>query len=168
MPEADLILIVEDREDDILLMQCAFEKASIKNPVQFVRTGEDLINYLSGEGQFSGRTRFPLPALVLLDLKLPDVNGFEVLSWIRQHHRFRTLPVIVLTSWAQRDFVNLAYRLGANSFFVKDTDFQKTVALCSHLQQYWLQTPQTAPVPETSPYPCMAALEDLQPSQLPL
>jgi CheY-like chemotaxis protein len=157
MPDTGLILIVEDREDDILLMQCAFERASIKNPVQFVRTGEDLIAYLSGEGQFSNRSEFPLPVLILLDLKLPGKDGFEVLSWIRQHRRFRTLPVVVLTASAQMDAVNRAYSLGANSFFVKDLDFQHTVTLSSLLQQYWLQA---ARMPEISPSLKIVAPQD--------
>jgi CheY-like chemotaxis protein len=161
MPDNDVILIVEDCEDDILLMRCAFEKASIKNPVQFVRTGDDVIAYLTGEGQFSNRVQFPLPVLILLDLKLPGKDGFAVLSWIRQHYRFRTLPVVVLTGSAQMDAVNRAYRLGANSFFVKGLDFQHTVALTSLLQQYWLQT---ARMPETP----IAAPRRSQPPQLPL
>jgi CheY-like chemotaxis protein len=165
MLDTDLILIVEDSEDDILLMRCAFEKASIKNPVHFVRTGDDVIAYLSGEEQFSNRVKFPLPALILLDLKLPGKDGFEVLSWIRQHHRFRTLPVVVLTASAQMDAVNRAYRLGANSFFVKGLDFKQTVALSSLLKQYWLQT---ACMPEPSLSSMTAAREDLRPPQLPL
>ena len=139
MPDTDLILIVEDREDDILLMQRAFQQAALKNPIQYVRTGEDAIAYLSGEGQFSNRTEFPLPVLILLDLKLPGKDGFDVLSWIRQQDGFRDLPVVVLTSSTQIRDVNRAYRLGANSFFVKDLDFQETLILSGLLRDYWLK-----------------------------
>ena len=150
MPDNDVILIVEDREEDILLMQSAFEKADLKNPVQFVRTGEDAIAYLSGEGQFSNRSQYPIPVLVLLDLKLRGIDGFEVLSWIRQQHRFRTLPVVVLTASRHMDDVNRAYRLGANSFFVKDLGFQQTVVLSRLMLEHWLQK---APRPDTSRRP---------------
>jgi CheY-like chemotaxis protein len=139
MPDTDLILIVEDREDDILLMQRAFKQAALKNPTQYVRTGEDAIAYLTGEGQFSNRTEFPLPVLILLDLKLPGKDGFDVLSWIRQQDGFRDLPVVVLTSSTHIRDVNRAYRLGANSFFVKDLDFQETLILSGLLRDYWLK-----------------------------
>jgi CheY-like chemotaxis protein len=120
-------------------MQRAFRQTTLKNPIQFVRTGEDAIAYLSGEGQFSNRAEFPLPVLVLLDLKLPGKDGFDVLSWIRQQDGFRTLPVVVLTSSSQMRDVNRAYLLGANSFFVKDLDFQQTVLLSGLLRDYWLK-----------------------------
>jgi CheY-like chemotaxis protein len=136
--ESDLILIVEDREDDVLLLQRAFRKASLKNPVQFVRTGEEAIAYLSGEGQFSSRAEFPLPVLILLDLKLPGKDGFEVLSWVRQNDGLQILPVIILTSSNHISDVNRAYRLGANSFLVKDLDFHQTVVLSVVLRDYWL------------------------------
>ena len=147
MPDSDLILVVEDREDDILLMQRAFQQTALKNPIQYVRTGEDAIAYLSGEGQFSSRTEFPLPVLVLLDLKLPGKDGFEVLSWIRQQDGFQTLPVVVLTSSRYVSDINRAYQLGANSFHVKELDLHQTVELIVVLRNYWLNT---ARKPETS------------------
>jgi CheY-like chemotaxis protein len=139
VPDTDLILIVEDREDDILLMQRAFKQTALKNPIQYVRTAEDAMAYLSGEGQFSNRTEFPLPVLILLDLKLPGKDGFDLLSWIRGQDGFRDLPVVVLTSSTQIRDVNRAYHLGANSFFVKDLDFQETVILSGLLRDYWLK-----------------------------
>ena len=150
MPDTDLILIVEDREDDILLMQRAFRQAALTNPVQYVRTGEDAIAYLSGEGQFSNRAEFPLPVLILLDLKLPGIDGFELLYWIRRQHTLLVLPVVILTSSNQYRDVNRAYALGANSFFVKDLDFQHTVVLAGLLRDYWLKKAST---PEASRLP---------------
>jgi CheY-like chemotaxis protein len=137
--ETAVILIVEDRDDDILLMRKAFEKMSLPNPIKFVREGEEAIAYLSGEGKYANRDEYPLPALVLLDLKLPRIDGFEVLSWIRKREGIRGLPVVVLTSSSQLRDVNRAYELGANSFFVKEFDFQSHVELTKLLQRYWLQ-----------------------------
>ena len=84
VPEISVILLAEDREDDILLIQQAFARAHIPNPLYVVRDGEELILYLKGDGKFSNRAEYPLPGLLLLDLKMPRVNGFEVLKWIRE------------------------------------------------------------------------------------
>ncbi len=142
-----VILIVEDREDDILLIRKAFAQASVTNPVQIARDGEEAIAYLMGEGKYSNRAEYPLPILVILDLKLPRMDGFEVLSWIRQQPGIRALPVVVLTSSKEIRDVNRAYQLGANSFFVKELDFQNSVDMGRLLQTYWLKKSLT---PETS------------------
>ncbi len=139
MTDTSVILIVEDREDDILVMRKAFERASVGNPIQIVRDGEEAVAYLSGEGKYANRAEYPLPILILLDLKLPRMDGFEVLTWIRQQEGIRGLPVVVLTSSSQLRDVNRAYDLGANSFFVKEIDFQGSVDLSKLLQGYWLK-----------------------------
>jgi CheY-like chemotaxis protein len=144
--DTSVILVVEDREDDILLIRRAFEWASVPNPTQVVRDGE-AIAYLIGEGKYANRDEYPLPILVLLDLKLPRKDGFEVLSWIRRQPGIRSIPVVVLTSSNQIRDVNRAYQLGANSFFVKELDFQGTVDLSKLLQSYWLKKTLT---PEAS------------------
>jgi CheY-like chemotaxis protein len=146
MSDTSVILIVEDREDDILLIRKAFQKAAVTNPIHVVRDGDEAIAYLAGERKYSNREEYPLPVLVLLDLKLPGIDGFEVLRWIRQQDGLRALPVLVLTSSNEIRDVNRAY-LGANSFFVKELDFQGTVDLGKLLQTYWLKktlTPQTS------------------------
>jgi CheY-like chemotaxis protein len=139
MSDQALILLVEDREDDILLVRKAFERTSTNNPLQAVRDGEEAISYLAGEGKFSNRAEYPLPWLVLLDLKMPRVDGFEVLKWIRKQPGFSSLIVVVLTSSEQIRDVNRAYQLGANSFMVKPLDFQNIVEMSRVIQQYWLQ-----------------------------
>src|SRR5207237_10670820 len=98
MPDQAVILLVEDRGDDVLLIQRAFKRASLNNPVQVVRDGEQAISYLAGEGIFRNRAEYPLPWLILLDLKMPRVDGFEVLKWIRSQPELRRLIVVVLTS----------------------------------------------------------------------
>src|SRR6476646_8435725 len=96
-----VILLVEDQEDDIYLIRKAFKKAGVLNPIHVVRDGEEAIEYLSGEGRFENRAEHPLPELIMLDLKMPRLNGFQVLQWIRQQTDFGAIPVIVLTSSEQ-------------------------------------------------------------------
>jgi len=134
-----VILLAEDRDDDVLLVQRAFSKGDIHNPLFVVRDGEEAICYLSGIGKYGNRDEYPLPDLLLLDLKMPRVDGFEVLRWIRQQPGFSALRVVVLTAADQIRDVNSAYGLGANSFMVKPTDFQNVVEMAKTLRSYWLQ-----------------------------
>jgi CheY-like chemotaxis protein len=137
--EQAVILVAEDREDDILLIQRAFAKGEIENPLFVVRDGDEAISYLSGIGKYGNRAEYPLPDLLLLDLKMPRVDGFDVLRWVRQQPGFSALRVVVLTSSDQIRDVNTAYRLGANSFMVKPTDFENVVEMAKTLRSYWLQ-----------------------------
>jgi CheY-like chemotaxis protein len=140
MPENALILIAEDREDDVLLIRRSLEKACVTNPTQVVRNGEETMAYLRGEGRFSNRAEYPLPALLLLDLKMPRKDGFEVLRWIRQQPTLKALRVVVLTSSEDIRDVNEAYQSGANSFLVKPMDFENSVEIAKFLKDYWLRT----------------------------
>lgn len=135
-----LILLAEDDENDIELFRRALTKAEIHNPVQIVRDGEEAIAYLKGEGKFSDRVTYPLPALMLLDLNMPRVDGFQVLDWIRRQPELNALRVVVLT--VSRDIydVTRAYRFGANSFLVKSLDSQTFAQLVESIQGYWLST----------------------------
>ncbi len=143
VPDPDVILLAEDREDDITLVRKAFAKAQVGNPLQVVRDGEEAIAYFKGEGKYSNRDEFPLPSLVLLDLKMPRLDGFEVLKWIRQQPGLSALRVVVLTSSDAIRDVNTAYRLGANSFLVKPMDFDDVVQMSRFVSDYWLQTSKT-------------------------
>jgi CheY-like chemotaxis protein len=134
-----LILLVEDRQDDVLLMLQSFDRAGITNPIHVVPDGEEAIQYLGGTGKYSDKT-CPLPELVLLDLKLPKSDGFEVLQWIRTNSRLNGLRVVVLTSSDDIRDVNLAYSLGANSFLVKPMDFSRLIELSSFISDTWLST----------------------------
>jgi|SRR6185503_16825243 len=136
--ETEVIMLVEDREDDIVLVLRAFRKAHLLNPLQIVRNGEEAIAYLKGEGQYANRDEFPLPALMLLDLKMPRKDGFEVLEWVRQQPSLNTLRVVVLTASEQMRDVNRAYQLGANSFLVKPTDFEDFMTMILSLSGHWL------------------------------
>ncbi len=137
MREKALILLVEDRADDVTLMLRSFEKAGIKNPVRVAIDGEEAVAYLSGTGKYSNRDEYPLPELILLDLKMPKMDGFEVLKWIRTHPEFSQLRVVVLTSSDDIRDVNLAYKLGASSFLVKPMDFDRFVELSGFIADNW-------------------------------
>ncbi len=138
MPENALILIAEDREDDVVLMRRAFEKANVVNPLHFVRDGEEAIAYLRGEPPYANRDEFPLPDLLLLDLKMPKIDGFEVLEWMRDQPGLKALRVVVLTSSEEMGDVNRAYSLGANSFLVKPVQFHDFVDLTRTINGHWL------------------------------
>ena len=113
------ILLVEDEENDVFFMKRAAKKNGILNPLQVAHDGQEAIDYLGGIGAYADRERFPLPGLVLLDLKLPRVMGFDVLKWIRKQAELQGLVVIVLTSSNLGSDIDMAYLLGANSFLVK-------------------------------------------------
>ena len=148
-----VILLAEDDENDILLVQRAFKEVHLPNPLQVVRNGEEAIAYLKGVGQYANRADYPLPSLLLLDLKMPGKNGFEVLQWIRSEPTLLNLRVIVLTSSTELHDLNEAYRLGANSFLVKPADFNNLITLLKSLYSYWLLTDQSPEIarPEDDP-----------------
>jgi len=142
-----IILLAEDREDDVLLIRRAFQKADILNPIYVVGDGQEAIAYLAGEGKYANRAEYPLPDLLLLDLKMPRMDGFQVLTWIRQQPSFSTLRVVVLTSSEDFGDVNLAYKQGANSFLVKPLDFESFIETARIVREYWLVLDKS---PETS------------------
>lgn len=138
MPNRALLLLVEDDENQVALVKRAFQKANIVNPLQVVRSGQEAMVYLEGTGPFANREEFPLPKLILLDLKMPGINGFDVLRWLRRQPAFSSLRVIVLTASNEPRDINLAYELGANSFLTKPVNFEDFVLLTQALQGYWI------------------------------
>ena len=121
-----------------MLILRAFRDAKFLNPVQVVPDGEEAIAYLKGEGHYANRAEYPLPALLLLDLKMPRKGGFEVLEWIRQEPSLSGLRVVVLTNSTEIRDVNQAYQIGANSFLVKPVDFEQFVGVIRAVGGYWL------------------------------
>lgn len=136
--ESPIILLAEDEDDDIALMRRAFKKLRRRTPLHVVKNGEEVLAYLKGEGSYSNRAEYPLPELLLLDLKMPRMDGFEVLAWIRQQPKLQRLIVVVLTSSDQIWDIDKAYKAGANSFLVKPVDTSQSVKLVQELQDYWL------------------------------
>ncbi len=136
--EFDVILLAEDDENHVLLIQRAFKLAGLLNPMVVVEDGEQAVAYLSGAGKYANREEYPLPCLLLLDLKMPNKNGFEVLEWLRRQPSLSSLRVVVLTTSDQVRDVNRAYQLGANSFLTKPIDFRDFVQLSASIKGYWL------------------------------
>ena len=132
------ILLVEDDEEDILLLRRAFRNAHIANPLIEVRDGQAAIQYLSGEGDYADRTRYPIPFLILLDLRLPTLSGFEVIAWIRDQPQLASLIVVVLTGSDHVPDVTKARDLGANSYLVKPGNFEELVQMVKRIQGRWL------------------------------
>ena len=133
------ILIVEDSEDDLYMLQRSLRIAEIANASRHVEDGQQAIDYLQGVGPYCDRAAYPLPALILLDLKLPLKNGFEVLAWIRQQPVLKTIVVIILTSSGENQDVTQAYELGANAFLVKPTSVDKLTEIVKSLEIFWLR-----------------------------
>jgi len=142
------ILQVEDEANEVFLLQRAFAQAGITNPVQVASDGQMAIDYLNGSGRFADRARFPVPGLLLLDLKLPRRSGREVLEWIRTQPRLNKLIVIILTSARYVGDVSLAYELGAKSFIIKPSDFSEYLEIARLLKGWWLRLNQFPPVAE--------------------
>ena len=138
MHESPTILLVEDNPDDVLLIRRAFAKAGTTAPLNVVSDGEAAVAYLAGEGAYADRAHFPLPALLLLDLKRPPKSGLEVLEWLRARPGLRRLPVVVLTSSRESVDVQRAYDLGANSYLVKPVAFDDMRRMAAALGLYWL------------------------------
>lgn len=131
------ILLVEDNDDDVFAMQRALRKAKIAHPLQVVTDGQKAIDYLSGNGTYTDRAYYPLPSLIFLDLKLPYVDGFEILTWLRQQPNLRDVAVVVLTSSAEEIDRNRASQLGAYTYLVKPPEPQ-------HLTQLIVNLPTSA------------------------
>ena len=136
------ILLVEDDSNDILFVQRAFRQANLDNPIRIVKDGDEAVSYLGGKNKYANRDIYPLPALILLDLKLPRRSGLEVLAWIRQQKNLKRIPVVVLTSSKESLDVDKAYDLGVNSYLVKPVKFEALATMVEVLDAYWLKLNQ--------------------------
>jgi two-component system, response regulator len=145
------ILLVEDRDDDAELTARAFRKARIMNPLIRARDGVEALDYLLGRGAHAGRDVTDVPAVVLLDLNLPRLGGFEVLSAIRADERVKHVPVVVLTSSNEDKDRLAAYQQHANSFVRKPVDYDQFVAAAKELGLYWLVLNEPPPPPAVRP-----------------
>ena len=140
-----LILLAEDQPDDVFLMRLALQKAAILSPLFVARDGQEAIEYLSGEGAYANRLNYPLPHLLLLDLKMPRRSGFDVLEWLQAHPELKELPVIVLSSSNLEEDICKAKKLGAADFKVKPSDLGDLITLVREIHTRWLNgTPVSA------------------------
>jgi two-component system, response regulator len=140
---AKIILLVEDNPKDVLLTERAFKQSKIANELRVVRDGAEALEYLIGPQ--AGTAACPAPALVLLDLKLPKIDGLEVLRQLRRDERTRRLPVVILTSSSEEQDIIRGYDQGANSYIRKPVDFAQFQEAVSSLGLYWLVLNQPAP-----------------------
>jgi two-component system, response regulator len=132
------ILLVEDNMNDAELTIRALKKKNLANNLVHLKDGAEAINFLFGKGVYEGRNTKNIPKVILLDLKMPKINGMEVLSTIRNDDRTRKIPVVVLTSSKEDPDVAECYRLGANSYIVKPVEFDNFLIAVSDLGYYWL------------------------------
>lgn len=133
-----VILLVEDNADDELFTVTALRENNVVNEIVVTRNGVEALDYLFGTGQYAGRDTSAQPQVVLLDLKLPKLDGREVLRRLRADARTKALPVVILTSSKEEQDVAAGYKLGCNSFIRKPVDFEQFAAVVHHLKLYWL------------------------------
>jgi len=132
------ILLVEDNPMDVELILDAFKEARLGNSVKVAKNGEEALAYLNGEGQYADRGQFPLPDMVLLDLKMPGIDGHEVLRRVKETDRLKRLPIIILTSSRDEGDRAISYDNGANSYLLKPVSFIDFLDVVKKISDYWL------------------------------
>jgi CheY-like chemotaxis protein len=144
------ILLVEDNPMDVELTVRAFKRNRMTNPVMIARDGQEALDYIHRQGKFSDPDSSPVPGLILLDIRLPRVDGLEVLGEIKGHAIYKQIPVVMLTTSQDDGDVSKSYDLGANSYIVKPVDFDKFIEVVGRIELYWiltnLQPPRSAGV----------------------
>jgi CheY-like chemotaxis protein len=140
-----VILLVEDSDDDLMLMRLAFEGAGIRNRIIEARDGRQAIDYLNGVGQYANRERYPLPCLIITDLRMPKVDGLQFLGWLHKRPAFARVPRIMLTSSREDGDHTQAKQVGCCAFFIKPDGFTPLVDLVKHLNDEWIS--QHCPTP---------------------
>ena len=134
-----VILMAEDDPDDQMLVKEAFDEVYLKNPLQFVNDGEQLLDYLKREGEFSSLQGTPLPGLILLDLNMPKKDGREALKEIKEIEALRKIPIVILTTSKAEEDIIRSYDLGASSYIVKPVTLNNLMDVARSLGQYWLE-----------------------------
>ena len=147
------ILVAEDDPNDAFLLKRAFAREGVKVSLRFAQDGQEAVDYLTGENGFNDRQEHPLPDLLLLDLKMPKLNGFEVLQWVRRQPGLNRMLVVMLTSSGEMEDINRAYDLGANSYLVKPTNHEDLSHIAKLVRDYWIdrnKRPEYGPIPLAS------------------
>jgi CheY-like chemotaxis protein len=145
------ILLAEDDKGDVFLMRRAFEQAGIGNPLFVVNNGQEAVDYLAGVGEFAERAKYPLPGLMFLDLKMPWMDGFDVLAWLRRQKQFEKLRVVMLTSSRLQSDIDKSRRMGAYDYRVKPHEFAELVALLNDVRKSWQEQHLAGSVLQSDP-----------------
>lgn len=132
------ILVAEDDENDVIFLRRAFAKAEIANPLHVAPDGQAAIDYLSGAGPYADRDAYPLPGLLLLDLKMPRKTGMDVLLWLRAEMRMWSIPVIMFSSSVHPAEIRTAYEAGANAFVTKPSGSPERIEFAKTIKGFWL------------------------------
>jgi CheY-like chemotaxis protein len=133
------VMLVEDDLNDIFLVKRAFKIAHIYNPLQVVTDGQEAINYLRGMEKYSDRQTYPLPQLIVMDIKMPRKSGFEVLDSVKHDPLLRRIPIVIVSSSDNPSDINRAYELGANAYMVKPMNFKAVEHLFESITHYWVE-----------------------------
>ena len=139
MSENGHVLVAEDDPTDAYFFQRAFKRAGLPVLLHFVRDGQEVLDYLQGKGQFADRTAHPLPQLLLLDLKMPRLDGFAVLEWVRRQPDLNGLQIVIFSSSGAPRDINRAYGLGANWYLVKPHSMEELTDLVGRFKKFWLE-----------------------------
>lgn len=139
------ILLVEDNQMDVVLTLDAFREAKLKNKIYVARNGIEALDYLFGNEKYADRVLYPLPNLILLDLKMPGIDGFEVLRQVKNAEKLKRIPVIILTSSKEEGDRTLSYDIGANSYLLKPVSFDGFTEVVRKIDDYWFSLNIGAP-----------------------
>jgi CheY-like chemotaxis protein len=129
-------LLIDDSEDDALLMRVAFRQAGLDEPIRHMADTDEAFAFLGGEGKYSDRDKFPLPDVIFLDLKMPKVDGFHVIKWIRSQPHLARVFLVVLTNVHDTKLIQLAYQLGANSFLSKQASYEEVLNFAQFFRKF--------------------------------
>jgi CheY-like chemotaxis protein len=143
MADSGHILVAEDDPTDAFFFQRAFRRAGIPVALNFVRDGQEVIDYLQGTGPYADRVAFPQPHLLLLDLHMPKKDGFEVLRWVRQRPELKSLLVVLFSNSDEQRDISRAYDLGANWYMVKPHSMEELTALVGRFKKFWIEANPT-------------------------
>jgi CheY-like chemotaxis protein len=133
------ILIVDDDENDIFFVKRAFTEINVHCTFHMLKNGQEAVDYLAGHGEYADREKYPLPMMILMDLKMPIMDGFQVLAWLRGRPGIKVIPTVVFSSSDLPGDITRAYELGANSFMTKSVTYDGLLLKLQTLSQYWLE-----------------------------
>ena len=144
------ILAAEDEESDRMILELAFRRGKLPYPLVIVQDGQEAVNYLSGNEKYADRSVHPLPSLIVLDLKMPRMNGFDVLAWLAMQPELKELPAVVLSSSSDESDIRKALQLGARDYFVKPHSMDELIRIARQMEARWLKRPQSGLIEGTT------------------